>query len=40
VEFVDEMLAEFQELMEQCSHLKNFGTRICDLILGQPSGQI
>jgi hypothetical protein len=34
VEVVDELVVEFQEQLERRSHLENFDTRICDLILG------
>jgi hypothetical protein len=38
VEVVDEMLAEFWELVERRSHLENSGMKICELILRPPLG--
>jgi hypothetical protein len=40
VEVVDEMLADFWEQAEWCSHRKNSGMRVCDPILGPPSGRV
>jgi hypothetical protein len=39
VEVVDELIAEFQRQEEWCSFLERPGTRVCDLILGLPSGR-
>jgi hypothetical protein len=40
VEVVSELVAEFQKLEEWSSFLEQPGVRICDLLLGPPSGRV
>jgi hypothetical protein len=40
VEVVDDMFTEFWEQVEWRSRFKNSGTRVCDLILEPPLGQV
>jgi hypothetical protein len=40
VEVVGELVAEFQKLEEWSSFLKQPGVRICDVLLGPPSGRV
>jgi hypothetical protein len=40
VDVVDELVTKFQRQQEQCSRLEKSGARVCDLILGPPSGRV